>query len=142
MINGLYHRTLSNDRDLGGYVEQYTGLPIVTHAVLIQTTVSLQCALCTFEISSPPSQSVGEDWHNCGVRQQHHSKWGKGVDGRRGLGRPLSSGWGSGSPSVFWLSQTVGVTPRACARGKVIGRVVVVIVVVSTKIAISRDVGI
>ena len=35
------------------------------------------------------------------------------------------------------------VTPRACARGKVIGRVVVVVVVVmSTKIAISRDVGI
>ena len=37
-------------------------------------------------------------------------------------------------------------TPRACARGKVIGCVVVVvvvvIVVVSTKIAISRDVGI
>ena len=33
------------------------------------------------------------------------------------------------------------ITPRACARGKVIGRVVVVIVVVvSTKIAISRDV--
>ena len=31
------------------------------------------------------------------------------------------------------------ITPRACARGKVIGRVVVV---VSTKIAISRDVGI
>ena len=37
------------------------------------------------------------------------------------------------------------ITPRACARGKVIGRVVVVVVVVvvvSTKIAISRDVGI
>ena len=32
-------------------------------------------------------------------------------------------------------------TPRACARGKVIGRVVVV-VVVSTKIAISRDVDV
>ena len=31
-------------------------------------------------------------------------------------------------------------TPRACASGKVIGRVVVV--VVSTKIAISRDVDI
>ena len=40
------------------------------------------------------------------------------------------------------------ITPRACARGKVIGCVVVVVVVivvvvvVSTKIAISRDVGI
>ena len=35
------------------------------------------------------------------------------------------------------------ITPRAYARGKVIGRVVVVIVVVmSTKIAIPRDVGI
>ena len=39
------------------------------------------------------------------------------------------------------------IIPRACARGKVIGCVVVVvivvvIVVVSTKIAISRDVGV
>ena len=34
------------------------------------------------------------------------------------------------------------ITPRACARGKVIGCVVVVVVVVSTKIAISRDIGI
>ena len=33
------------------------------------------------------------------------------------------------------------ITPRACARGKVIGRIVVV-VVVSTKIAISRDIGV
>ena len=36
-------------------------------------------------------------------------------------------------------------TPHACARGKVIGRVVIVVVVVivvSTKITISRDVGI
>ena len=32
------------------------------------------------------------------------------------------------------------ITPRACARGKVMGRVVVV-VVVSRKIAISRGVG-
>ena len=32
------------------------------------------------------------------------------------------------------------ITPRACARGKIIGCVIVV--VVSTKIAISRDVGI
>ena len=33
------------------------------------------------------------------------------------------------------------ITPRACTRGKILGRdvVVVVIVVVSTKIAISRD---
>ena len=39
-------------------------------------------------------------------------------------------------------SKNAIITPRACARGKVIGRVVivVVIVVVSTKIAISRDV--
>ena len=40
----------------------------------------------------------------------------------------------------------VFITPRACARGKVIGCVVVVVVVVvvivSTKIAISRDVGV
>ena len=36
----------------------------------------------------------------------------------------------------------VFITPRACARGKVIGRVVVVIVVVSTKFAISRDIGV
>ena len=36
------------------------------------------------------------------------------------------------------------ITPRACARGKVIGCVVVVVVVVvvSTKIAISRDIGV
>ena len=36
------------------------------------------------------------------------------------------------------------ITPRTCARGKVIGRVVVVVIVfvISTKIAISRDVGI
>ena len=36
------------------------------------------------------------------------------------------------------------ITPRACARGKVIGCIVVVVVVVviGTKIAISRDVGI
>ena len=37
------------------------------------------------------------------------------------------------------------ITPRACARGKVIGCVivaVVIVIVVSTKIAISRDVGI
>ena len=35
------------------------------------------------------------------------------------------------------------ITLRVCARGKVIGRVVVVvIVVVSTKIAISQDIGI
>ena len=34
------------------------------------------------------------------------------------------------------------VTPRACARGKVIGRVVVVVVVVSIKFAISRDIGV
>ena len=32
---------------------------------------------------------------------------------------------------------SIVITPRACARGKVIGRVVVVVVVVSTKIAIS-----
>ena len=31
------------------------------------------------------------------------------------------------------------ITPRACARGKVIGRVVVV---VSTKIALFRDIGV
>ena len=36
------------------------------------------------------------------------------------------------------------ITPRACARGKVIGRVVVVVVVVvvSTKIALFRDIGV
>ena len=36
--------------------------------------------------------------------------------------------------------------PRACTRGKVIGRVIVVVVVfavvISTKIAISRDIGV
>ena len=37
---------------------------------------------------------------------------------------------------------SVIITPRACARGKVISCVVVVVVVVSTKIAISRYVGI
>ena len=39
---------------------------------------------------------------------------------------------------------TMLITPCTCARGKVIGCVVVVVVVVvvSTKIAISRDVGI
>ena len=43
------------------------------------------------------------------------------------------------------IFNTVLITPRACARGKVIGRVVVVVVVivviVSRKIAISRDLG-
>ena len=33
------------------------------------------------------------------------------------------------------------ITPCACARGKVIGRVVIVVVVVVTKIAISRCLG-
>ena len=33
-------------------------------------------------------------------------------------------------------------TPRACAKGKVIGCVVIIVIVVSTKIAISRDVGV
>ena len=33
------------------------------------------------------------------------------------------------------------ITPRTCARGKVIGHVVVVVVVVSTKITISRGLG-
>ena len=41
--------------------------------------------------------------------QQPGAKWGRDVDGRRGLGRPLFFGWGSGSPSVFCLSQTVVV---------------------------------
>ena len=55
---------------------------------------------------------------------------------------------GSFSSSIRSKSKSHGiVTPRACARGKVIGCVVVVVgvvvvVVVSTKIAISRDVGI
>ena len=40
---------------------------------------------------------------------------------------------------VILFKVMVIITPRACARGKVIGCVVVV---VSTKIAISRDVGI
>ena len=35
---------------------------------------------------------------------------------------------------------SIVITLRACARGKVIGRVVVI--VVSTKIAISRDIGV
>ena len=46
---------------------------------------------------------------------------------------------------VLLLEQWYIITPRACARGKVIGFVVVVVVVVvvvSTKIAIFRDVGI
>jgi hypothetical protein len=33
------------------------------------------------------------------------------------------------------------ITPCACARGKVIGRVVVDLVIVSIKIAISQDLG-
>ena len=33
------------------------------------------------------------------------------------------------------------ITPRACARGKVIGRVIVVIVVIHKKIARSWDLG-
>ena len=61
--------------------------------------------------------------------------------------------------TVYTFSSLQLITPRACARGNVIGRVidiidyvnvvyniygrvVVVVVVVSTKIAISRDVGI
>ena len=45
--------------------------------------------------------------------------------------------------NVCYISMvSVIFTPRACARGKVIGCVVVVVVVVSTKIAISRDVGV
>ena len=48
------------------------------------------------------------------------------------------------APSILRQCVLVIITPRACARGKVIGRVVVVVVVVvvSTKIAISRDVGV
>ena len=42
-------------------------------------------------------------------------------------------------PTLHLLNRIV-ITPHACARGKVISRVVNV--VVSTKIAISRDVGI
>ena len=34
------------------------------------------------------------------------------------------------------------ITPRACARGKVFGRVIVVVAVVDTKIAKSGDLGI
>ena len=34
------------------------------------------------------------------------------------------------------------ITPRACARSKIIGCVIVVVVIVSTKIAISRDAGV
>ena len=43
------------------------------------------------------------------------------------------------SKSFIATSKYCIITPRACARGKVIGCVVVV---VSTKIAISRDVGV
>ena len=43
----------------------------------------------------------------CGVHQQFHSTKGRGVDGHRGLGRPLSFGWSSGSPCLFCLPQTV-----------------------------------
>ena len=42
--------------------------------------------------------------------------------------------------AILWQTQTI-ITPRACTRVKVIGRVVIV-VVVSTKIVISRDVGV
>ena len=56
----------------------------------------------------------------------------RGVRGARGRRK--------GTPS-----RTCIITPRACARGKVIGRVVVVVVVVvvvSTKIALFRDIGV
>ena len=48
---------------------------------------------------------------------------------------------GMPEPSVYKNSHLSIFTPRACVMGNVIGRVVV-IVVMSTKIAISRDVGI
>ena len=44
------------------------------------------------------------------------------------------------SDQVWLLFQSITITPHACARGKVISRVIVV-VVVSRKIAISRDLG-
>ena len=54
---------------------------------------------------------------------------------------------GGGGPEIFPFQHprnvrnlyivSLFITLRACARGKVIGRVVVVVVVVSTKIAIS-----
>ena len=60
--------------------------------------------------------------------------------------------WGFDSQTVAGPLHSIRVyhksiiTPHACARGKVIGRVVVVIVflvvIVSTKIAISRDIGV
>ena len=46
---------------------------------------------------------------------------------------------------MIWTGTFVIFTPRACARGKVIGSVVIVVVVVvivHTKIAKSRDIGI
>ena len=36
----------------------------------------------------------------------------------------------------------VVITPHACARGKVTGCIIVVVIVVSIKIVISRDVGV
>ena len=44
--------------------------------------------------------------------------------------------------SLLYVEAIIIITPHACARGKVIGRIVVVVVVVTTKIAISRDVGV
>ena len=41
----------------------------------------------------------------------------------------------------MYLKQVFIITPHACARGKVISHVVVAVVVVSTNIAISRDLG-
>ena len=55
------------------------------------------------------------------------------------------AGFETRDPLITIIMHVLFITPRACARGKVIGRVVVVVVVVvvvSTKIAISRDVDV
>ena len=62
---------------------------------------------------------------------------GVGDDVGDGIGLPLSASVEL-SNTFFAVRSRWMITPRACARGKVIDRVVVV----STKIAISRDVGI
>ena len=54
-------------------------------------------------------------------------------------GRKVSDKVSVRCPEVFNSSPVV-ITPRACTRGKVIGRIVIV-VIVSRKVAISRDLG-
>ena len=57
----------------------------------------------------------------------------------------ISQDWDLGRGRAFHplhlLNYCPIITPRPCARGKIIGHVIVIVVVISRKIAISRGLG-